>query len=194
MSKNWCKWCKTCKVLHSHCLKLKEVFHNAHAPVFSNYFVAVSKWGWSKDNAVPNFYAETLKGNFPFSKTGRQLSRMGINQVHDHNNKVIKNLGGANQLLNCTEDSSLITWEISGPEVVQIVSKLGETIKSKHSVNTDKPLKQQEDTSAFEIAFINDLWAFYKKICYSSFELNKLAILTLLRMDVLGVTHRWTGG
>ena len=82
---------------------------------------------------------------------------MGINQVHDHNNKVIKNLGGANQLLNYTEDSSLITWQISGPEVVQIVSKLGETIKSKHSINTDKSLKQQEDKSAFEIAFINDL-------------------------------------
>ena len=106
---------------------------------------------------MPNFYVETLKGNIPFSKTGSQLSRIGINQVHEYNNKVIKNLGEANQLLNCTEDSPLITREISGPEVLQIVSKFGETIKSKHSINTDESLKQHEDTSAFEIAFMNDL-------------------------------------
>ena len=71
--------------------------------------------------------------------------------------KLSKILVGQTQLLNCTEDSSLITRKISGPEVVQIVSTFGETIKSKHLINTDESLKQHEDTSAFEVVFMNDL-------------------------------------
>ena len=71
--------------------------------------------------------------------------------------KLSKILVGQTQLLNCTEDSSLITRKISGPEVVQIVSTFGETIKRKHLINTDESLKQHEDTSAFEVVFMNDL-------------------------------------
>ena len=71
-------------------------------------------------------YQEMLKGFFSFAKTKRPFSRMAFDQVHEQNNKIIKGLGGASQLLNPVDDSALNRWEICGPEVARIVSEFEE--------------------------------------------------------------------
>ena len=50
------------------------------------------------------------KGNFLFQKSHREFSRMGLNQIHEQNNKLIKGCGGASDLLNKVDNSALIRW------------------------------------------------------------------------------------
>ena len=54
----------------------------------------------------PNEYKEFATGNFSFLKTNKPFSRMGVDQLHEENNKYIKNVSGATSLLNRQYDSA----------------------------------------------------------------------------------------
>ena len=42
---------------------------------------------------------------------------MGLNQIHEQDNKLIKGCGGASDLLNKVEDRSPIRWETCVPKL-----------------------------------------------------------------------------
>ena len=52
---------------------------------------------------------------------------MAVDQVHEQNNKVIKSAGGATDLVNKRDDSSLIRWETCGPDIVRIITEFDES-------------------------------------------------------------------
>ena len=52
-----------------------------------------------------NVYQQILKGLFSFVETKRSFLRMSLDQLHEKNNKIIKERGGATSLLN-TQDQS----------------------------------------------------------------------------------------
>ena len=62
-----------------------------------------------------------MKGYFSFQKSNRLFSKMGIDQIHEQNNDLIKNIGGATHLINRNDDSSLHVWETSTPELARIL-------------------------------------------------------------------------
>ena len=72
---------------------------------------------------------------------------MALDQVHEQNNKGIKGVGGASQLMNRGDDSSLIRLETCGPEVARIVSEFEETmeLKSRTSILQKKDLHIMEE-------------------------------------------------
>ena len=48
-----------------------------------------------------------MDGYFTFQKTDRQFSLMGLDQIHEQNNAVMKGMGGATSSLNKFDESSL---------------------------------------------------------------------------------------
>ena len=63
-----------------------------------------------------------LKDSLPFKKTDQNVSNMARDQVHKQNNEYIKGAGGATHLVNRSDDSSLISWELCGSELAKIIS------------------------------------------------------------------------
>ena len=66
-------------------------------------------------------YKEFEKGFFTFQKTQSQFSLMGLDQIHEQNNAVIKGMGGATKLLNVDDDSFLARWELCLHELTILV-------------------------------------------------------------------------
>ena len=92
---------------------------------------------------------------FSFAKTKRPFSRMAFDQVHEQNNKIIKGLGGASNLLNTQDDSALIRWETCGPEVARIVAEFEDSLDDKDS--STSAMKYHEDNEKFRSKFSKDV-------------------------------------
>ena len=56
----------------------------------------------------PDLYNYFSNGNFPSQKTNWEFLRMGLDQIHEQNKKFIKEAGGASDLLNKEDDSTLL--------------------------------------------------------------------------------------
>ena len=52
------------------------------------------------ETKFPDVYSFLSNGNFSFQNSNREFSRMGLDQIHEQNNKIIKGSGGASDLLN----------------------------------------------------------------------------------------------
>ena len=46
---------------------------------------------------------------------------MGLDQIHEQNNKLIKGCGGAIDLLSKIDDSAHILWETCSPEIARVI-------------------------------------------------------------------------
>ena len=127
------------------------------------------------EDQYPDVYNEMMKKNFSFLKTGTAYSRIALDQVHEQNNKVIKGVGGASQLLNRSDESALIRWETCGPDVARIVSEFEDLIADYSYSNTNS--KHHEDTPTFREHFINDVKILYKSSVENPFEFKDLTML-----------------
>ena len=52
------------------------------------------------ESKFPDLFEQFSNGSFSFQTSNRVFSRMGLDQIHDQNNKVIKGAGGVSDLLN----------------------------------------------------------------------------------------------
>ena len=48
---------------------------------------------------------------------------MGLDQIHEQNNKIIKWSGGASELLNKVDDSVPLRWEVCSPELARVIQE-----------------------------------------------------------------------
>ena len=85
-------------------------------------------------------YQNFLQGFFAVSRSNRKFSRMGIDQAHKQNNKIVKVDGGAIEILD--DEAALLKWAVAGP----IISKMIE------DVNCDTE-GHHEDTAKLEADF-----------------------------------------
>ena len=69
----------------------------------------------------PRIYAEFCAGKFVVHKTCNKFSAMAIDQCHEQNNAVVKELGGAVGLM--TDPGALRRWTVAGPEVARMVNE-----------------------------------------------------------------------
>ena len=60
---------------------------------------------------------------FTFQKTDQQFSLMGLDQIHEQNNAVMKGMGGATPSLNKVDESSLGRWGLCIHELASIVNE-----------------------------------------------------------------------
>ena len=78
------------------------------------------------------------KGFFSFQKTNRQFSMMSLDQVHEQNNAVIKDSGGATDLLNKVDETSLLWWEVCNPELARLVIEFEDAMDGNDQVKVVK--------------------------------------------------------
>ena len=72
-----------------------------------------------------------------------------LDQLHEQNNEIIKDTGGATHLLNREEESALLRWELCGSKIVNMISKFEEKVNPTPSTEEFKYKKHLEDTQAF---------------------------------------------
>ena len=120
-----------------------------------------------------------MKGHFSFLKTHREFSRIATDQVHEQNNKMIKGSGGATCLLKKSDESALIRWEASGPDISRVVTEFEDLLKSESSnSNSHSTLKKHhEDNSFFQKNFSNDVENLTKNRTCNPFEFTNLTMI-----------------
>ena len=64
-----------------------------------------------------------MDGYFTFQKTDHQFSLMGLDEINEQNDAVIKGMGGATSSLNKVDESSLARWGLCIHELASTVSE-----------------------------------------------------------------------
>jgi hypothetical protein len=72
----------------------------------------------------PDIHAEFLRGNFTSTKTARPFSAISDDQLHEHNNKVIKAECGAIGILD--SENALLKWMVAGPKISSLIEEFEE--------------------------------------------------------------------
>ena len=67
------------------------------------------------------------KGFFSFQKSKKEFPTIALDQVGEQNNQVIKWNGGATDLVNKRDNSSVIHVEICGPGIARIMIEFEES-------------------------------------------------------------------
>ena len=93
---------------------------------------------------------------------------MGLDQLHEQNNNLIKNNGGATHLLNRGESAALEKSEVTVPELARLMSEF----ENEHDESLQ--LKHHEDTAAFRTRYQNDVKKLYNLLPCNPFELDSL--------------------
>ena len=84
---------------------------------------------------------------------------MAIDQAHDQNNKLVKIDGGAIGIL---ENTALLNWAISGPQIPQMLQMFSNSDTNKASGVLNEFNLHHEDTDTFEKNIQKDLQALTK--------------------------------
>ena len=135
---------------------------------------------------APLLHKHFMDGYFTFQKTDRQFSLLGLDQVHEQNNAVMKGMGGVTSSVNKEDESSLARWGLCIHELASIIEEY-----EHEETELDSPHEAQhhhEDTMAFQKRFSADVSCLEKAIISNPLCLNKLTIL--MRVDSMTVFLR----
>ena len=125
------------------------------------------------DTNFPDVFEYFSKGYFSFPKSKREFSRMGLDQVHEQNNAVIKGCGGATDLVNKIDDSALVRWETCGPDIARLLLEF-ENALDRDPLSGVSCTKHHEDNAAFQTRFESDVKTLCKGLVVNPFQQDKL--------------------
>ena len=125
----------------------------------------------------PDVYENFCKGFFSFQKSNREFSQIGLDQVHEQNNAVIKGSGGASDLLNKVDESALLCWEVCNPEVARLLLEFEDGMNDNPQSELSRT-KHHEDNENFRKNFVGDV-----KILCKGFAMNPFQQETLKKLN-----------
>ena len=152
---------------------------------FLKWFFALDKFNYARWATVywfdlviliftcPDVFNELMKGHFSFAKTDKPFSRMGLDQLHEQNNKVIKGVSGATNLLNRNDESALNRWALSAPDLSQMIGEFEEMFQG----HSDNVKKHHESSPTFQQDFYRDVMKVKQNFINNPFELNELTVV-----------------
>ena len=124
----------------------------------------------------PDLYREMNEGCFTFQKSERRFSMMAVDQVHEQNNRIIKEAGGAANFLNLNDESALVRWETTGAELALRVGSFEENLPQANSSDHAKSKHHHhEESPAFQKRFDSDVKTMYNAMHQNPFEYEKAA-------------------
>ena len=97
----------------------------------------------------PKIYDEFCAGKFVVHKTSNKFSAMAIDQCHEQNNALIKELGGAVGLM--TNPGR--RWMVAGPEVVRMVNEF----EALQSCNQMTDHRHHEQRPGVQTSFLKEV-------------------------------------
>ena len=116
-----------------------------------------------------------MYGYFTFQKTDRQFSLVGLHQIHEQNNAVMKGMRGATSSLNKADESSLARWCLCIHELTSIVNEYQFEENDMNSLH--KAQRHHEDSVAFQNHFSTDVNCLEKDVISNPFILEMLTAL-----------------
>ena len=128
------------------------------------------------DTKFPDVYNFLSKGSFSFQNSHLEFSRMGLDQTHEQNNKLIKGCGGANYLLNKVKDSALFRWETWSPEIARVILEFEDCL-DRNEILAESSTKHHEDSQPFYERFSFDINRLIKCITANPFVHDHLTKL-----------------
>ena len=131
---------------------------------------------YTLESKFPDVYDFFCKGNFSFQKSNRDFSRMGLDQIHEQNNKIIKGAGGASDLLNKVDDSALLRWEVCSPELARVILEFEDCL-DRNEFPAESNTKHHEDNEPFHKRFAADVNRLNKCISVNPFTQHNLTKL-----------------
>ena len=120
------------------------------------------------------------------SRKLRVFSKIAIDQVHEQNNDLIKNNGGATHLLNRADSISLEKWEITTPELTRLISEFEDNF----FINPNKPSAHHEETQSFQKRFSTDVYKLYESMIYNPLQHKKLVKINNISMIYNPFQHK----
>ena len=127
-------------------------------------------------STFPDLFEQFSNGGFTFQKSDRSFSRMGLDQIHEQNNKVIKGAGGASDLLNREDDSALLQWEVCSPELARVILEFEDCL-DRNDIPAESKTKHHEDNESFNQRFSCDVSRLVKSIAANPFTKDDLTKL-----------------
>ena len=101
---------------------------------------------------------------------------MGLDQIHEQNNAIIKGTGGTVPYLNKEDESALTKWALCLHELTSIISAYEG--KEEMDFNNVEASHHHEDTLAFKKRYSNDVCRLEAAIVTNPFKLDRLTVLT----------------
>ena len=108
---------------------------------------------------------------------------MGLDQIHEQNNKIIKGSGGASDLLNKDDDSALLRWEMCSPELAREIQEFEDCLDRNDFV-ADSISKHHEDNDSFNQRFTSDINKLVNSIPVNPFNKTSFTKLNTAKMIV----------
>ena len=81
---------------------------------------------------------------------------MGLDQIHEQNNKLIKGCGGESDLLNKVDDSALIHSETCSPEIARVILEFEDCL-DRNEILAESSTKHNESSQPFHERFSSDV-------------------------------------
>ena len=100
------------------------------------------------------FTTSFRKGNLSFQKSHREFSRIDLDQIYEQNNKLIKECGGATDLLNKVDGSDLIRWETCSLKIARVIL---EDCQDWNKILVESSTKHNESSQPFKERFPSDV-------------------------------------
>ena len=100
---------------------------------------------------------------------------MGLDQIHEQSNAVMKDMGGATSSLNKADESSLARWGLCIHELASIASEY--KFEENNMNSPHKSQRHHEDSVAFQKCFTTDVNCLEKAVISNFLMLEKLTVL-----------------
>ena len=143
----------------------------------------------------PSVYKEFCSDNFVVRKTISLFLAIALDQAHEQNNVIIKEVGGAVSLVSKAKNFALRLWEVEGPEVCRL---LEEYERLYNITSNEIKGEHHEYYTEFQETFFNHtqkLFLYFNKI-RNSFEDNRLVVLDtgdVMTSEVEGMSRHVLG-
>ena len=98
---------------------------------------------------------------------------MGLDQIHEQNNAIMKGMGGVSSSLNKVDESSIARWGLCIHKLASIVNESEET----YSGSNHESQCHHEDSAAFQKHFTADVKSLNPALVSNPFLLERLTVL-----------------
>ena len=123
----------------------------------------------------PQLHKFFMDRYFTFQKTDRQFSRMGLDEIHEQNNVVMKGVSGATSSLNKVDESSLARWGLCIHGLASVVSEY--EFEENDMNSPHEAQRHHEDSVAFQTSFTTNFNCLEKAASSNTFMLERLTVL-----------------
>ena len=110
---------------------------------------------------------------------------MALDQIHEQNNTIVKGIGGATHLVNLSDESPLVRWELCAGELSKLLLDFENNALPSKSSKLDDSIeirKHHEDNPSFRNRFVKDV-----ELVIAGFTINPFEVVSFTPINNTGI-------